>query len=246
MLQSLFVLPDTGDILLELPDLPTVMPNLVALADVEGNLLYLNPAGRQLLGIPPDSAITSLHIAELHPAWANLVVLGPGVEMALLDGMWRGDAALLTRTGAEIPVAEVIMARPGSRGANVLFIFAWDVSESKREENLLKQSEQRYRRIVESANAGIWTIDPENRVTFANSGMTRLLGCPVEQLVGTPITDWVVMGTLSGDGSGASDRQDFMLRRKDGTTFRATLTTSPLYDEEERYHGVLGILVEKD
>ncbi len=255
-----FILPDTAgtlwnadDLHIQMLDLPALRPNLVALADVEGNLLYLNPAGRQMLGIPECDGIAALHIAELHPVWANLIVLGPGVETAILDGMWHGEAALLARTGAEIPVSEVIMARPGSEGGKLLFIFAWDISESKRAENLLRQSEQHYRHIVESANAGIWTIDVENHVTFANGGMARLLGCPVEEMIGKPITDWVVAGATDGAGSGLSapqpgarDQRDFTLRRKDGTKFRATLSTSPLYDEEECYSGVLGILVEKD
>lgn len=260
MREPVFMLQDVAgalwnadDVHMPLLDLPALRPNLVALTDVEGNLLYLNPAGRQMLGIPEGDGITALHIAELHPAWANLIVLGPGVEMAILDGMWHGEAALLARTGAEIPVSEVIMARPGSGGGKLLFIFAWDISESKRAESMLRQSEQHYRRIVESANAGIWTIDAENRVTFANGGMARLLGCPVEEMIGKPITDWIVAETPGGAGTGltapepgARDQRDFVLRRKDGTKFLATLSTSPLYDEEERHSGVLGILVEKD
>lgn len=258
MQEPVFILPDAtlwnaDDVHIQLLDLPAPRPNLVALADVEGNLLYLNPAGRQMLGIPQCDGITALHIGELHPVWANLIVLGPGIEMAMLDGMWHGETALLARTGAEIPVSEVIMARPGSGGGKLLFIFAWDISESKRAENTLRESEQHYRRIVESAKAGIWTIDAENHVTFANGGMARLLGCPVEEMIGKPITDWIVAEAPGRAGSGstasqpaARDQSDFVLRRKDGTKFRATLSTSPLYDEEERYRGVLGILVEKD
>jgi PAS domain S-box-containing protein len=261
MLQEpVFILPDAAgavwnacDVHIPLFDLPALRPNLVALADVEGNLLYLNGGGRQMLGIPECDETTALHISELHPVWANLIILGPGVEMAMLDGMWHGEAALLTRTGAEIPVSEVIMARPGSGGGKLLFIFAWDISESKRAENTLRQSEQHYRRIVESANAGIWMINAENHLTFANSAMARLLSCPVEEMIGKPITDWIVADAPGGAGSGltepqpgARDQRDFTLRRKDGTKFRATLSTSPLYDEEERYSGVLGILVEKD
>ena len=52
-----------------------------------------------------------------------------------------------------------------------------------------------------------WTIDAENHVTFANGGMARLLGCPVEEMIGKPITDWIVAEAPGRAGSGSTASQ---------------------------------------
>ena len=46
----------------------------------------------------------------------------------------------------------------------------------------LQESEQRYRRIVETATEGIWMIDADNKTTFVNQEMARMLGYTVEEL----------------------------------------------------------------
>ena len=225
-------------------------PDFVATTDVEGNILYLNPAARTMLGL--DYGEDLPHIADAHPTWANAIVLGAGIQTALLDGVWRGEASLLTREGQEIPVSEAIVAHTGTDGrCEFLSIVARDISEIKRTENALRQSEQFYRRIVETANTGIWQIDPENRVKFANPAMARLLGYTVEEMLGQPLSRFLNFKDHAANDAepdvpqhGIKDQRKFMLRRKDGDEFWATLSTSPLYDSEEKYTGVMGMVVE--
>src|SRR5512135_2647195 len=71
---------------LELLTLAENTPDFVAAADVQGKILYLNPAARQMLGLDPHASVAPLELADLHPVWASVLVLGDGIEMALLDG----------------------------------------------------------------------------------------------------------------------------------------------------------------
>jgi PAS domain S-box-containing protein len=226
-------------------------PDLIATTDVEGNILYLNCAARRILGIAQDQALPAMHIADVHPTWANVIVLGEGIETAILDGVWRGEAALLTREGSEIPVSEAILAHAGPDGAcQFLSFVARDISELKATENTLCQSERFYRSIVETSGTGIWVIDPENRVAFANPKMAKLLGYTAEEMLHQPLATFVELGERTATAEietpphGIKDQRNFKLRRRDGTEFWATLATSPLYDTEERYTGVLGMVTE--
>lgn len=238
------------DIRTQVAILADTTPDPVAIADVAGKILYLNPAGLQLLGVGEEE-LDGLHISGLHPTWANLIVLGEGIEMALLDGTWRGEAALLTRDGREVPVSEIITLHRGRNDDDdkFLLIVARDISEIKETENSLRKNEQYYRRIVETANAGIWSIDLENRITFVNQKMARLLCCTVDEIMGQPLERFLDCGggALADGRDGlqhvARRRNDFKFRRKDGTEFWATLLTSPLFDEGELYTGTLGIVV---
>ncbi len=51
-----------------------------------------------------------------------------------------------------------------------------DITERRRVEEKLRESEEKYRNIVETANEGITLIDSENIITFVNKKMTDMLG----------------------------------------------------------------------
>ncbi len=253
--RSLTALPMSAQPPIELVSLSETTPDLIAALDIEGHIFYMNSAGRRMLGIGADEEITDLCLADIHPVWASLLVLGDGIETAVLDGVWRGETALLTRDGREIPVSQVIVAhaRPDGECAFLLTIIR-DINEIKQAENALRESEQFYRRIVETANIGIWIINPANDVTFANPKMAQLLGYRVEEIVGRPLTMFmdadreIQTPSASDEASHRSGSvkamRDFQLRRRDGATVWANLSTSPLFDREERYTGVLGMVTD--
>ena len=51
-----------------------------------------------------------------------------------------------------------------------------DATERKKALEALKNSERRYRRIVETAREGIWIIDRDGITTLVNSHMVHMLG----------------------------------------------------------------------
>ncbi len=225
---------------LELLTLAENTPDFVAAADVQGNILYLNPAARQMLGLDPHASVEPLQLADLHPVWASVLVLGDGIEMALLDGSWRGEAALLTREGAELPVSEVIIAHRQHEGSEVLLtLIARDISEQKQTETALRASEQFYRRIVETANVGIWILNSDNRVTFVNQPLAESLGYRVEEMVGQPLDTFLDSPSALCN---MQERCALRLRRQDGSRVWIALSTSPLFDADERYAGVLCVV----
>src|SRR5260370_8059276 len=62
-----------------------------------------------------------------------------------------------------------------------------DISTIKRAAEALRASEERYRRIVETAYEGIWVIDAQDLTTFVNPRMAEMLGWTVDEMVGRPL-----------------------------------------------------------
>src|SRR5207245_1417877 len=62
-----------------------------------------------------------------------------------------------------------------------------DVTERKRAEEALRQSEEQYRRIVETANEGIIIVDADDNIAFANQQMAEMLGYTVDEILGRPM-----------------------------------------------------------
>jgi PAS domain S-box-containing protein len=118
----------------------------VTFADPAGHILYVNPAGRRLLGLDETASLRTVTFVDLHPAWAAEIVVKEGIPYALRDGIWSGETALRDRSGAEIPVSQVIVAHR-TPGGTVEFLstIARDISDRIRTEERLRDSEERLR-----------------------------------------------------------------------------------------------------
>ena len=126
-----------------------------------------------------------------------------------------------------------------------------DVSERKLAQEALRRSEQRYRRIVETAREGVWVHDLEGRTTFVNARMAEMLGYTVGDLEGRPLIDFVVPELqaafqvyLERRRQGIGETHDFQFRCNDGSPLWAIVSASPLKDDEGRVIGVLKMITD--
>lgn len=118
--------------------------DLVGIADMQGNALYMNQAGKQLLEISPEEDIVGLPIDTTMPEWTKPIVLGQGIPTAVQTGIWQGEVAIVSRSGHEIPVSQVIIAHKAADGTpEYLSTIIRDITEQKQAEVSLKQQAQR-------------------------------------------------------------------------------------------------------
>lgn len=132
-------------------------PDFIGSANADGHVIYLNKAGRKMIGIGEDEDVSNVLIKDTHPKWANRIVETEGIPLAIKIGNWIGETALLSRDGVEIPVWQVIMAHKGPDGAVEFFsTIARDITDRRRLEEELKNSEAKYRLLVEHLPLTVW------------------------------------------------------------------------------------------
>jgi len=113
----------------------------------------------------------------------------------------------------------------------------------------LRDSEDRYRTIVESSSDGIWTFGPDWRVTFANSRMASMLGLPLDQIVGRPLREFVppddralLDERMSRRERGVNESFDGCLERSDGAIVQVRISTTAHLDADGRFLGALAMV----
>ncbi len=123
--------------------------------------------------------------------------------------------------------------------------------ERAKSEAALWESEARYRRIVETAEEGIWKIDAAARTTFVNPKMAQLLGYTVAEMQGRALQDFmdeagraIAAANLERRQQGIAEQHDFRFRRKDGSTLWALLATNPITDATGAYAGALAMVTD--
>jgi PAS domain S-box-containing protein len=110
-----------------------------------------------------------------------------------------------------------------------------DISPRKALEIKLKTSEEKYRTIVELAQEGIFIVDAEKNLTFANSFLARMFGYEkVEDIIGRPVFDFMtargqslVRAQLERRRQGFADSYELPLRRKDGSSLMSLVAAAP-------------------
>ena len=154
----------------------------LSLISVEGKFLRVNDEICRILG-RSRSALLGLGVADVtHPddlnrsqvAVGNL--LTTGVSESLLKNYLRP-------TGQVVP-ANSILSRldygPGA-GHQILSVTV-DLTERKRAEDALADSEEKFRALAEASSALIWQLDPHGSAIYINPRHQSLLGIPTEQL----------------------------------------------------------------
>jgi PAS domain S-box-containing protein len=90
--------------------------DLVSIADPAGRLIYLNRAGRTLLGVGLDEDVTKAAIRDFLPNPDSHPVFTTGLPAAIRQGSWGGEVVILSRGGKEIPVSQVILTHNNHDG----------------------------------------------------------------------------------------------------------------------------------
>lgn len=112
--------------------------DFVMMADLQGHALYLNRAGRGLVGIPADADIGAYTIADFQP---DSMLAAQAIPTAMRAGVWSGEATIRRHDGGAIPVSQVILAHRAADGSpEFLSTVARDMSALKRAEEALRQS----------------------------------------------------------------------------------------------------------
>jgi PAS domain S-box-containing protein len=125
-----------------------------------------------------------------------------------------------------------------------------DITERKELERQLRESEEKYRTIVEMAREGIYTLDHEARVVFANRRLAEMLGYRLDEIIGRPMFELmdeeakaIAAAQLDRRRKGLTDIYELKLVKKDGGCVLGLISVAPLM-VNDAFSGSLGILTD--
>ncbi len=246
-------------------DIINFLPDAAIVIDYQGQVIAWNQAIEEMTGIKSGDILGHDNYAYAIPFYGERrpmlldLVLKPeeqwerdyqtiyrkgkvligerNYHMARLSGLYlRGTAAPLYNSMAEVIGAIEIIS---------------DISDHRHTEEALRNSEEMYRRIVETANEGIGMTDSAGTVFFVNHKLAEMLGYDTNEIINMSIYDLTFTEDKSmlddlrqRQQNGVKEACTIRCRRKDGSFLWTIVSAQPMLDNLGTYLGSLGMFTD--
>ena len=225
--------------------------NGIVITDKRGSIVYCNPAFTTLTGYTFDEIIGKnpriLKSGKHDKAFYQNIW-----KTVLAGGVWEGEIINKKKDGTEFIERQTITPVLGQDSDIEYFIaIKNDITESKKTENALKESEQKLRNIIEHSNELYYIHDTNNILSYASPQCQEMLGYSQKELH----INWTKLTTdnpINLEGIKITERaiktgnrqEEYLLelKRKDDNKIYAQVSESPLKNSEGKVVGMAGAL----
>ena len=229
--------------------------------------LVVEASSHIIVTVAPSGLITSVNAAALSESsytredligrpFADFVAVedvptaGAFVARAFRGEETRFALRFLRKTGEERWLEGAVSPIRERTGVTGVLCVCRDVTEERSATNRLRASDRRFRTIVDTAFEGIWTVDRHCRTDYVNRRLADMLGFTVDEMLGQDPIAFALESAITPISWADSEREgkggvlELGLRRKDGTSIWALVSTSPLRDADDRFEGALAMVTD--
>lgn len=183
------------------------------------------------------------NIKSRYPSCPVVMFTDSGSQEIAVEAMKAGLDDYLTKSSRHYSRLPVVVQAALRRTQDIIW--------RKQAEQALKESEAKYRLILDTAAEGIWLIDASARTTYINQQMVDMLGYSLEEILGRSAFDFVFKEDLTEaeryyerTRQGIKQQLEFRYRRKDGSQLWTFVSTSSVLDDEGQFLGALGMFTD--
>jgi PAS domain S-box-containing protein len=218
-------------------------PDIIARVDKNLRYLFINSAFEKTTGLALKNFVgrTNHEIqlpGKFAETWTQILqnVFETGREQ-------KGEVEFPGREGTKIYQYVIVPEFSVNGNVETLLSILKDITERKKTEEALAESEQKYRTIVETAAEGIVIAKPDGTHIFVNNRLAQMFGYSTDELLKK--SSFELMSQAEQRRQALQVRKDleneqiqyreFEFRRKDDSVLWAACNASPLFDENGKH-----------
>ena len=232
--------------------------DIIVIINLEGIITYINPAVERVLGFKPEERIGANGFELVHPD--DMQFLADSFNTLARDTnspVIQGEMHLRHKDGSWRTFEGVGSNMVNNNFVEAIIVNYRDITERKRAEEMLKESENKYRLLAENIQDVVFVMDMNLNYTYISPSVKILRGYePEEALKHTPAetltpssVDLALRALSEIMEIEKSEHRDINISRtlqlemtrKDGTTFWVEMKASFIRDENQRPVGIIGL-----
>ena len=224
------------------------IPDLIAIIDTNYRVVRANRAMASKLGVTPEECIglTCYHVVH---GTTKPPLFCPQRQM-LKDGFEHTAEACEDRLGGYFIVSVSPLYDSEGKLTGSIHV-ARDINERRQMEEALRESEEKYRNIIETANEGIIIVDAEARTDYANDKMAEMLGYRREDMIDKSVFDFadeestaILKLNLDMRRQGINHVYELRLIRNDGSYLCSLVSAKACFNKDGQFTGSLGMVTD--
>jgi PAS domain S-box-containing protein len=235
--------------------LSTIVENsqaFVGLADFEGNVSYINPAGRRMMGIP-DDRVEGLRIVDFVPE-SQRDFFQSRIQPELMEkGIWKGELQIKSPLSGEIMDIDntaSLIRDPVDQRPLYIATTMQDISLRKKAENELRESEAKFRSIFENIQDVYYEVTVDGTILEVSPSVLMVSDYSREEVIGKNLFDFYAdpearrMFVEQIRKKGWMVDVEVMLKNRDGSLVPCSVTARFIKDEEHPDGKIVGVMRE--
>ncbi|MFA4861181.1 PAS domain S-box protein [Methanoregula sp.] len=222
----------------------------------DGIVNYWNKANELLYGYTAEEAVGK-NIVDLIVPLEMREIIRQEIGRSSVTGVMppASEKYLVHKNGTRIPVysSHVMLPHPGHEPD--FFCLDIDMTRQKEAEAALRESEEKYRNLVNNIQDMVWETTADLRITYVSPSQERITGYPIDEMIGhslidllTPASALDVRNRLTShrdkamSGSAGQSRV-FVIegKKKDGGTIWMEVSSSPILGPDGTLAGFRGV-----
>ncbi|WNG54379.1 PAS domain S-box protein [Archangium gephyra] len=220
----------------------------IFMLDLSGRVRSWNSGAERIIGYTREE-ILGKHISLFYPPdESNTGKSEYELRIATTEGRFEEEGWRVRKNGERFWASVILTAMRDAKGRVTGFAkVTRDLTERRKAEQELRQSEERFRALVTSVkDYAIFMVGPDGRVESWNLGAQRIKGYEAKEIIGQPITrfypeeavaqgrPWALLNEAAV--SGRVEDEGWRVR-KDGTLFWADVVITAVRDENGQLRG---------
>ena len=224
--------------------------DLILVLNADGTIRYVSPSAKRLTGYDAEELKSKSPFEFVHPDDLATIMekFSAGLEVPgrveqveyrskRRDGTWFIAEAIATNLLENEVIKGVVI--------NIR-----DVTEYREMEEELRESEERYRYLVENLNDVVYTVDTEGTVMYMSPAIERISKYRPEDLLGQPFMRFIhpddlpeLLESFQRTMNGIIEPSEFRVIDKDGSLLYVQTSSRP-YEVSGQPAGIIGIMTE--
>lgn len=223
------------------------LPGLIASVDGDERFRFVNAGYEQQFGLSRDQ-IVGLSVKDLLKE--DYPTVQPFIRRVLNGERISFETTFLEERGEQTLLSTYVPDRSPEGLVGGFYVLVTNITERKRTECALRESEERFRHLFEQASDGIVTADMNGHYLDVNSRACQMLGYTREELFGLRVPDLLdpqdyprLRAIKTELIQGHRHSGEWKLRRKDGSTISVEISAK--LQPDRRWHAIVRDITER-